>query len=276
MKTKHYLLIGALGVALAGAIFTGCKKSDTQNPTDTTAAQDDANGNFAIQDSKNISDGAAKGQAVDRTLSSCEVIMRRDTLSHADSLYDMYFGPTDCSCNDGRKRRGHIIVWFTKGAYWTNGGVINMTFQNYYVNDIGVTGLRTLTNAGTDSAGLHTWNFNANLTLTYTDGSKATWNSSRTNTLTKTGGKWYYYVSGNASGTSRKGATYNITITSPLVVTAFPLILGGCQYIEDGKLTVTVSTFSYPIYVTFGTGVGNCNSNATATINGNTFNFSQQ
>src|ERR1700722_2197453 len=100
MKTKQYLLIGALGLALTGVILTGCKKSDTTaSPTDTTAAQDDATGADAIQDSKNISDGAAKGQAVDRLMTGCESFRKFDTTinSQLDTALDINFGNVDCA-----------------------------------------------------------------------------------------------------------------------------------------------------------------------------------
>lgn len=275
MKTRNYLVLGTLAIAVAGMVLTGCKKDSTNNsvPTDTTAAQDDANGSFAIQDSKNISDGAAKSQAVDRMLSGCESYRKFDTVigSQTDTALDIFFGNTDCNCLDGRMRRGHIFVFWNGKWYFDTASTITMTFKNYYVSDIGVTGTRTLTNVNSN-----TWNFNANLTLTYpSGGGTATWNSSRVNTITTIGSKQYWSVTGTASGTSRKGSTYNITINTPLNITLLPWWLGGCPWIEAGKLTVTVSSFSYPIYVTFGTGAGNCNAQATATIDGNTYNFSQ-
>jgi hypothetical protein len=283
MKTKHYLIIGVLSLSIAGLIFTGCKKGTTSTSTDTTAAQDDANAAFAVQDSKNISDGAAKGQAQERLQSACENISRRDTMNHGDSLVDIFFGNSDCTCLDGRKRRGHIIVyWPVANHYIDSGANIGMTFYNYAVNDIGVSGTRTLTNTGKNLQGSQSWSFNANLTLTYPNGGgTATWTSQRTNVLTQNNNIWYFSITGTASGTSRKGSTYTINITSPLYFQVpYQLIHTNpnpsCSYIESGQLTINVSSFSYPIYVSFGVALGQCSSDATATINGVPFNFSQQ
>lgn len=280
MKTRKYVIIGSLALALAGAIFAGCKKNTTTNTsTDTTAAQDDANAQLAIQDSKNISDGAAKGQASDRTAGGCETFRKFDTTinSTLDTALDIFFGNSDCTCTDGRTRRGHILVFWNGKGYFDSASSITMTFNNYYLNDIGISGTRTLTNAGKLTSGNQAWNFTAALTLTYpSGGGTATWNSTRVNVLKQVGSAWYYAVTGSASGTSRKGATYNINITSPLYVTALPWWLGGCKYIESGQLTVNVSSFSYPIYVNFGTAIGTCSNAATATINSVTFNFTQQ
>jgi len=285
MKTKHFLIIGTLGAALAGSIFAGCKKdttptttTTTSSPSDYTAAQDDANASFTVQDTKNIADGAAKGQATDRTMGGYPMLVpHSDTTigTVTDSVLDVYFGPTDILCADGRLRRGHVLVWYLPHGYFTQGNTIGMGFQNYFVNDIGITGSRNLTNTGVDSAGLHTWAFTANLTLTYPNsGGTATWTSTRTNTLTKVAGTFYYSITGTASGVSRKGINYSITITSPIYVTALPYLLGGCRYFEAGNVTVTIPTYS--IDLAFGTAIGTCSDAATATINGKTYNFLQQ
>ncbi len=279
MKTKHYLLVGMVGISLAGLLFAGCAKKSTQ-PTNTSdnyvAAQDDANAANTVVDSKNIADGAAKGQSNERMMSSCETFSKRDTLNHQDSLIDCFFGNTDCACGDGKTRRGHIIVYWSKGYhYFDSGAVINMTFYNYYVNDIGVTGLRTLTNIGKTNAGNQSWSFSANLVLTFpNNGGQLTWNSTRTNVLTNVSGTWYYYVTGSANGTTHDGHNFSITIGSPLVVTALPWWFFGCAFIESGTLNITVTSLPN-IGVTFGTGVGNCNNTMTVTVNSHTYNLQQ-
>jgi hypothetical protein len=274
MKTKHLFLTGTIAIALAGVLLTGCaKKSSTAAPTNTddyTAAQDDANAQFAIQDSKNISDGAAKGQSTDRTAGGCEVYRKFDTViaSVTDTALDIFFGNSDCTCTDGRKRRGHIFVFWNGKPYFDSNSSVTMTFQNYFVNDIGVTGARVLTNVGNNK-----WNFTANLTLTYpAGGGTATWNSTRTNTTQTVSSVLYWVVNGSASGTSRTGNSYTITITSPLYATVIPWWLGGCAWIEAGKVTINGSNFKYPIYVDFGA-IGTCDNQATATINSKVYTF---
>jgi hypothetical protein len=286
MKTRHFLIIGTVAVLFAGAIFAGCKKDTTPTTTNTTttytdytAAQDDANASSVVNDTKGISDGAAQGKAEQRTMGGYPVVIfnHGDTTlpgGATDSVLEINFGPTDMLCNDGRWRRGIIEVWYTPKGYWTQGDTIGMTFQGYYVNDIGVTGYRKLVNVGKDSAGFHTWSFTASLKLTYPlSGGTATWTSSRTNTLLKTGGVWYYNVTGTASGVSRKGTNYAMTITSPIYVTALPPFAGGCPYFESGAIAVTLA--SYNIGLTFGKGVGTCSDTATATINSHTYGFHQ-
>jgi hypothetical protein len=281
MKTKHYFLIGTLGLALTGVILTGCKKTstDTNNPTDITAAQDDATGADAIQDSKNISDGAAKGQAVDRFMAAeCETVTKlgHDTLynSQNDSCIIINFGATDCVCKDGRTRRGKIYVFWNGKSYFDTGSVVAMTFSNYYLDDNNIAGVRTLTNTGTNK-----WSFDAHLSITYANSQTATWNSTRYYSITTVNSVSYWSITGTANGTCRSGATYTIATTTPLYVTVLPWWFFGCAWIEAGTVTVNVSTFSYPVYVNFGSpsalGANDCHITATATINGNTYNFNQ-
>lgn len=299
MKIKQYLFLAGFCTIFAALIIVGCKKSDNStntSPTDTSSAQDDANANYAIQDSKNIADGAAKQQAVERLMSGCEIITRhKDTINHVvgDSLLDINFGSTPCQCVDGKYRQGHILVWYMNGflSFITPGDSTVMGFNGYAVGGtptsmIKVAGTRTLINIGADTGdNLYSWKFHANLTLTYSDGGTATWNSTRTNTLTNYNSSYYFKITGSASGVSKSGANYNIIIDSnnplyvqPPVYTHYKFINTPCRYIEAGKLTITVSTFSYPIYVSFANGSTPpvCESNATATINGVTFNFTQQ
>ena len=285
MKTKHFLVTGMIGIALAGMIITGCKKEAAAD-TDATAAQDDANASFALQDSKNISDGAAKGQANERPFGICGSISKRDTLigGNTDTLIDVYFAG-GCVSPDGRVRKGHILVMWNGRGYFDSAASITETWKNYSITNpagltIGVNGSRTLTNIGKDSAGDHSWSFNAALTLNYsgTSSGTATWNSNRTNILSKIGSIWYYTITGGASGVSKSGVSYSLTINSPLYWTAFWLNGGAtsgkyCDCFESGTVELTRSGKTYPLYLTFTSGVGKCLHTATATINGNNYNI---
>lgn len=282
MKTKHLIIAGMLGIALAGVIFTGCKKKSTAD-TDTTAAQDDANASFVLQDSKNISDGAAKGQANERVMNGTCGVATWDSSATTDTI-DIHFAGT-CTSPDGRVRKGDIIVYWAKGkGYFDSAATITETWKNYSVKTlsglvIGVTGSRTLTNIGKDSLGDHSWSFTANLTLNYSTGGSATWSSTRTNVLQKIGGIWYYIITGSANGTSKSGVGYTIKINQPLYWTAFWLNGGWpsgggkyCDCFEAGQIELDRSGKN-PIYLTFTSGVGNCNHTAQATLNGNTYNI---
>ncbi|HSY77947.1 MAG TPA: hypothetical protein VK890_13860 [Bacteroidia bacterium] len=283
MKTKHFLVTGMIGIALAGMIITGCKKESAAD-TDATAAQDDANASFALQDSKNISDGAAKGQANERAMGTCGSWVG-DSSATTDTI-DIHFAG-GCVSPDGRVRKGDIIVYWTKGKnYFDSGASITETWKNYSITSLSgltmaIAGSRTLTNIGKNDSGDHSWSFNASLTLTYSGSTTgtATWNSNRTNVLTKIGSVWYYVITGGASGVSKSGVSYSLTINSPLYWTAYWLNKGWltgtkyCDCFESGTVELTRSGKTYPLYLTFTSGVGNCAHTATATINGNNYNI---
>lgn len=289
MKTKHFLFMGMLGVALAGMITTGCKKDATAD-TDATAAQDDANASFMINDSKTISDGAAKGQATERTLGTCGTVTKRDTIIGGvlDTLIDVYF-PGGCVSPDLRTRKGHILFWWNGKGYFDSAASVTETWVNYSVSCLNGTTItmgngstRTLTNTGRDSLGDRNWSFSANLTMIYSGATTgtATWQSSRTNTLMGSPSTFFYYsISGGASGTSRTGVAYTLTITQPLIWTAYWLNLyyghplKNCDCFEAGQVEYTRTGKTYPLYLTFTSGLGNCSHTATATINGNTYNI---
>jgi hypothetical protein len=287
MKTKHFIITGMIGIALAGMVITGCKKESTAD-TDATAAQDDANASFMLNESKTISDGAAKGQATERILGICGTVTKRDTTIGGvlDTLVDVSF-PGGCVSNDGRTRKGHILFWWNGKGYFQDSASVTETWVNYSVYSplsgttiaIGNGSTRTLTNIGHDSAGDCSWSFNANLTLNYSGATtgKATWTSSRTNILTDVSGVHYYVINGGASGTSRTGVSYTLTITQPLYWTAYWINIfygkatKNCDCFESGTVEFSRTGKTYPLYLQFTSGVGNCAHTATATINGNTY-----
>jgi len=268
------LIFSALAILIASISLSSCKK---KYPTDTTAAEDDANASITMQDTKNILDAAVNGHVI----AQCATITKRDTNSGIDSLLDINFGPADCTgAPDKRARRGQILVWYLPGTYFNQGSIINMAFKNYFLSDIGVAGAATITNTGVDSANIHSWSYNANLTLSYPS-SNATWNSQRSCALVKVGGIFYYSITGSANGRSRSSATYTLNITSPVYATAVPYPIG-CQYFEAGQISFTVSTFSYSersssfsMNSVFGTSVGSCGNTAQATISGSQYPFNQ-
>jgi len=275
-----------MGAALLSAvIYTGCKKDSTPstNPAnadnDASAAQDEANASFIIQDSKGISDGAAKGQSTERALGLTCGTITGDTSATTDTL-DIHFSGL-CISPDGRIRKGDIIVYWTRHkGYFDSGASVTQTWKNYSVTTllggtIYVTGSTSFKNTGKDTVGDHSWSYNSNVTLTYSTGGTATWTANRNNVLTKIGTEWYYIITGGATGTSKSGITYTENITSPLYWTAYWVNLanGGsvCDCFEQGTVQFTRSGKTYPLILNFTSGVGNCNHTATATINGTNY-----
>lgn len=296
MKTKIFLLSGILGIALAGAVFTGCKKDSTASTdTDITAAEDDATASNTANDAKSVSDAAMQTNGLHspghspfnfNAYYNATITWARDTThGTGDTLY-IVFPSTPTLCGDGKFREGEIIVYwpyepgrYLWQAYADSGILITEQFRGYAVGATSgtmttVSGSRTWTNEGQNENGYENWSFTANLTLTYSTGKTATWNSNRNNVLTEVSGTWYYEITGEAYGTARNGVGYTLTITSPLYVTAVPWWLGGCAWIESGTINVNRTGDDNTLTVNFGT-LGNCHNTATATINGNNYTFTE-
>jgi hypothetical protein len=301
MKTNKFLLTGILGIALAGVVLTGCHKASTAPDTDVTAAEDESSGQYVSNDAKNVSDNAVSSngsnygllhRSIGSVYSSNCTVTWSDTTKHATTVtVTVSFGAspftTPVYCNDGKYRQGQITIsWpvssgqFFWEAYFTNSTEITQTFNGYKVGATastmnGVSGTRTWTNAGHDTAGYENWNFNADLTITRYTGKIFTWKSTRNNTLINIGGTWYYEITGSATGTTETGVVYTLSITSPLYITAEPWWLpNGCPYIESGVISINRSSSSNTLSINFGT-LGTCSSTCTATLNGNTYTITK-
>ncbi len=294
MRTKNLLVSGTLGIALAGLVLTGCHKNSTTTPastdSDITAAQDESNASYAANDTKTVSDACVQtggsGLAPERSpqaIYSQHCTVSWDTLNPTTDTMYVNFGASPVLCNDLVWRQGEIIVYWNKAAsnhvkvaYFDSGTTINMTFRGYYVGTVkdsvnGISGNRNWTNEGHNIQGYENWNFNANLVITYPSKQTATWNSSRDNVLTEVNSVWYYAVSGSATGVTRNNVTYNLTITSPLYVTAKPWWLDGCAWIESGIVSITRPALNNnTLTINFGN-IGDCDDKATATLDNKSY-----
>jgi hypothetical protein len=179
------------------------------------------------------------------------------------------FGPTNCLGNDGKYRRGKIIVNHTNW-YRQPGSVHTITFDNYYVNDYKIEGTKTIENNGLNT------NSNLIFTITVTNGvitkpdnSQYFWSASRTREWVAGEPTWIllddeYLISGNTDGINSVGDTFAVNINLPLHVRF------GCQWIMAGELTIERQNFP-DIVVDYGN--GSCDALATAMINGVSYPF---
>ena len=196
----------------------------------------------------------------------CNVVITIDTVSSPKSI-TIDWGSSNCTCNDGKQRRGKIITTFT-GSYYAAGTVITHTPVNYYVNDHKIEGTKTVTNMGLNTASQPYYNVAINGTAYMSSGEIIHYTSSRVRTFTNGYNTqlnfWddQYDITGTASAHVENGDSYEAEITSPLHVKV------GCPYITKGKLNITPSgkptrTIDY--------GDGTCDGTFTITVNGNTY-----
>jgi len=285
MKTLTFYSATCL---LAATLFiTSCKK-EKQNEvqdTDTQTAQDNSLAEETFNDVNNIANQAVENGSLSTyrlsenpngILSSCATVTITPDTAGTGGTVVVDFGSTPCFCNDYRFRKGIINISYT-GMYRDSGTVIEITFDNYYVgrdtsNMYKVTGTKTVTNRGHNTAG-HTWfSIHVNGNLLKSSGQVLTWNSDRQREWTAgestTGllqwGDDEYMITGSVNGTGFNGNSFTLTITQALHVAL------NCRWIKDGKFSLDIS--GKPTrFVDYGS--GSCDNDATVTINGFVFNI---
>jgi hypothetical protein len=278
MKTKQLSYSVILATIVGASFFASCKKKDKEEKdTDTAAAYDQSLASTTENDMTNISDEAGKTYSVSsfKTSESSSILsascatLTIDTVS-SPRIITVNFGTTNCTCIDGRNRRGIIQISFT-GKYRDSLTVITVTPQNYFVNDNQVTGNKTITNKGHNAAHHLVYDINANIQIIkVNNGGTITWHSVRqrewvTGESTMNWSDDIYSITGNASGSSATGNTFNSVITTALVRN---MAFGCRRHFVSGVLEHTPSGKATR-YIDYGNGA--CDDQATVTINGNVY-----
>lgn len=269
-------IIPSLMLVVIMALFvSGCKKeSNSTSKTDTSAAVNNAMAEAAFDNATQWSDQAMAGHMLKSTLTDT-VYMGTCVLATLDLTSSPYtlvinFGNTNCQCDDGKYRRGKIIVHFT-GSYWSPGTVLTYGFENYFINDNQITGTKTVTNMGRNSSQHLYWRTVVSGSLIKANnGGTFTWNSTREHEWSEgesTPFVWWddvYLVTGSANGVNTDGKTYTITITKALEKKL------NCEWLRSGTLTLQVQDL--PL-ITLDYGNGTCDNQATVTVNGQTYSI---
>lgn len=262
---------------LAGIIFFlgSCTKDNPANPTAPTftTVQDDAYAESIFDNVTSLTDEAyslsssnfksTEGRVF---LSNCATVSLDTTAFPRVLTID--FGDTNCLSNDGRYRRGKVLVSFT-GRYRKPGTIITTTFDNYYVNDNQVEGTKVVTNNGFNDARHMSWTISVNGVITLASGKGTiTWKSQRTREWIEgidtphNRGDDVYLITGQASGERANGLSWTRKITKPLKIEQ------ACRFIVSG--TVEIKPEGKPLR-TLDFGDGECDNLATVTVNGKTY-----
>lgn len=265
-------------LAIAGMVLTGCRKDKEEEDNDTSASSDNALAAATFQDIGNIADEASRGNTLsnyksgspDGLLSACATITH-DSLDNSNlDTITVDFGSTNCTCADGRNRRGKLIITYT-GRYRDSLTTITITPSNYFVNDNQVMGTKTIVNQGHNAAGHLVYNITVNGQIVLANGSGTiTWNANKVREWIagESTAVWnddMYSITGTANGTSANGTSFTATITSPLIRN---MALGCRRHFVQGTVDITPS--NKPVR-TIDFGSGTCDDIATVTINGNTY-----
>jgi hypothetical protein len=278
MTIQKLVLTTMITLAVSAMVLTGCKKDDDQDDNDTSATSDNAFAEATYQDVASIADEASRSNSLSNfrnstpegLLSSCATITR-DTLNNSNvDTITVDFGTANCTCADGRNRRGKIIINYT-GHYRDSLTTINITFDNYFVNDNQVMGTHTIINQGHNAAGHLIYNITVNGQIILANSAGTiTWTTNKVREWTagESTAAWsddMYSITGSASGTGANGQSFTATVTSPLIRN---MALGCRRHFVQGTAEITPS--NKPTR-TIDFGNGTCDDIATVTINGNTY-----
>lgn len=271
---KHTTLkTGLATLAIMSALFFGScnrnKINDKNKDNDTSIASDNALSEFAYNDALNISDEAATLNTGDnlgnyKTASNCATVTHDTTTNPKTITVD--FGNINCLCNDGRLRKGKILITYT-GHYKDSGMVRTIGFDQYFVNNNQILGSKTVQNMGHNVSNQLYFNIVVNGKIIKSTGDSIIWNQNRVRTYiagesTPIKLDDVYEITGSGTGTRANGNTYTINITQPLVKAI------ACDWIKAGELQIqptggNLRTINY--------GNGTCDDQATVTINGVTY-----
>lgn len=270
---KLNLIIATLMMIGVVSLSTSCKKDEQKVAYDTSAASDDAFAEGIYSNTTNIADeaydngsgGLKSGDETNQFLSGCATVTLDTTVTPRELTID--FGTENCLCQDGRYRRGKIIVTFT-GRYRKPGTVITYGFDNYYVNDNQIDGTKIITNMGpNDNNNLYYSIEVVGVIHKANNGGTLSWNSSRERewiegVFTKKRNDDVYLITGTASGIRPNNQTWVREIVNPLRVEL------NCKWTVSG--TMEIQPEGKPLRVLdFGT--GECDNIATVLINGVTY-----
>ncbi|MBM2815951.1 MAG: hypothetical protein HW421_2713 [Ignavibacteria bacterium] len=221
---KSITLFSALVFSLM-LIFTACKKNVTSPVEDSIKSSEDnaiVDGEFSsvfsfvdAQSETTLGSETLKKGDSPLTPTSKSIILPSGAVVSWDSASKTLiidFGSTNILCNDGLLRRGKIIAVFSGKFKQVNFGV-NVSLDNYYVQDMKVTGTKTMTYLGNYTINIVVQN--ASVT---TPTGVISWSANRT--VKKTAGydspliilDDQYLISGNASGKNREGVNFSVVI----------------------------------------------------------------
>lgn len=270
---KNLKMTALISLATLGILMFSCNKDNDIQTEDNTVARDDAFAEKVFEEVSNISDeaydlrtGHLKSLEWNRLfLSDCATVTLDTTAIPYVLTID--FGDTNCLCNDGRYRRGQIIVTFN-GRYRHPGTVITHTLQDYHVDDNWIEGTHVLTNMGENGNGNLYFTIEVVGVIHLADnGGTISWNSSREREWIQgsgTGTPWddIYLITGTADGVNASGETWEKEI-----ITALRAELA-CRFIVSG--TMEIRPENRPVRL-LDFGNGECDNIATVVVNGVTY-----
>ena len=271
---KNLLIISLVAISLTSCLKNRLKKDqsalvnykiETAFDEMTNISDQAITGNMVYYKSGQII-VAKPGQNIAFEKADCNVIITIDTTSSPKSV-TVDYGSSNCTCNDGKTRRGKIVTTFT-GQYIAPGTIITHTPVDYYVNDIKYEGTKTVQNMGLNSNSQPYFNVQIDGTATLESGEVVDYTSTRVRTWT-TGFNTLlnrfddeYDITGTSEATFSNGGGYSGNTTSPIHIKV------GCGFPVSGTLDI-LPTGKPVRQINYGDGT--CDYSFTVTVSGYTF-----
>ncbi len=249
------------------SILSSCVK---ERDFDTYAAEDASYAMWIYDDAINILNEASRLKTGDnlilyKTTGYCSEVVNQP------GRIIVSFGSSDCLCNDGRNRRGKIIVEF-QGNYADSGQAHFITFEDYFVDNNEVNGSETVTFMGRNDANQPYFTVSVDGILDIDDSlGSLTYNAELERTWL-TGSETIQYeddnfeITGKGQGVNIYGNNYAFN-TKESVHKPTNLM---CRYFTKGILEVQPQGRTFRS-IDFGN--GNCDKTATVTIDGKQHNM---
>jgi hypothetical protein len=178
--------------------------------------------------------------------------------------FEIDFGSGCTDAFDNKIRKGKILV--SLNNYWDSAGTeINITFDNYFVNNLQLKGTLILKYTDETHFTIDVTDgkyINTNYTISYTTQKSVFYQAGyATDTIISDDS---YKITGNSSGIDRSSRNFTTNTIKPFIKSA------SCAWITSGVFEITPDGLSVR---TVDYGDNNCDDKASVIINGNTFNI---
>ena len=233
--TKFYKSIALITLAIFGLILVSCEETENLSIEDQNA--DIINESYASELFDEVED--LGDEAVDyleglstKSATETDGMNKYHRLSPCATVTKIYkedtvevtidFGDENCLCNDGRYRRGRILITHY-GYYWGDGETeIVYTFDNYFVDDNQLLGTRTVYRYINEEDNRVSEVIADGSIILAEDAGTITWQRERVREVVEGSDTRYKYddvieVTGTSSATLADGTEITSEITSPLV-----------------------------------------------------------
>lgn len=292
MKTPSALRFLSMTAIVFFVFVTACKDEDTisYSSEDNANLQSDASMEAHLEDVSDMatlvmladagtqtgsrSDGFSGARVItgilDTRLTCAEVTLEfaaDNDNSNPSTIHGFIyvdFG-NGCTGPGGHVRKGRIVIEFI-GRRYIPGSMVIITTEAYSVDGIAIEGTRTEVNSSESTENAPKFTIDEEISITFLDGTTAERTSGRTRTWNRMPNPLEdtWTITGGASGTTRRGVEYVMTITDALVFkracvldTKFVIPVQGTKELVAGGKKITTD---------FGDGA--CDTTVTITVNG--------